>query len=496
MSIVFDHNLGSVWQRAGGNANGMSAYLLKLAWLTPQQRCRAERLRQARMLFDGRHRQYFLDEGRTQHDFPPLKEGACKFFEPYNLLTNVAQKMADLLFGEACRVHVDDQQLQTTIDAIVDRSWLPARLNGSAVECCWAGYTFLEISRSGGNAMISHTPAEEIYPLGVAGPDYQFGAYVRYATQCVDGGAGKKPRRLLLETKYTAGLITRACYELDQAGPEGESKKSQVSIEQWPERQADGATPLLEQEATGLSRPSLIYVPNGYEAASDFDQLIDVQDAMHAKNTQIARVIAKHADPKLAAPEAAADPKGNLPRSAEVYFYRDKNDVPSYITWNAELEAASQDRDFARSAFSTIAEMPLSLLGVKDDSSVETASKMRLSAAPALAKAARKATFWQAAIRLAVALAVEAESGSRPVVPIGVEMKDGLPIDSKERADEISSLRSSGVLPKRRALQMQGLDQAAVDKDLQELDDEAKQSTPSVLLSEPGMPGPNDSAAA
>src|SRR5687767_14354719 len=45
------------------------------AFLSAAERSRLERVRQARMLLDGRHREYFLDEGRTQFDFPQVRAG-------------------------------------------------------------------------------------------------------------------------------------------------------------------------------------------------------------------------------------------------------------------------------------------------------------------------------------------------------------------------------------------------------------------------------------
>jgi hypothetical protein len=138
--------------------------------------------------------------------------------------------------------------------------------------------------------------------------------------------------------------------------------------------------------------------------------------------------------------------------------------------------------------------MPLSLLGVKDDSSVETAAKMRLAAAPAMAKAARKSVVWRQAIQMAMALAIEAETGSAPPVgKIGVEMRDGLPDDEVERATTIATLRGARVMSRKRALQMQWLDAGTVRDEMDELAREDAQATPSVLFGEPA-PGIGDGA--
>ena len=58
-----------VWVHTTLPAPGASDASGAPAFLTPYERDRLERVRQSRMLLDGRHREYFLDEGRTQFDF-------------------------------------------------------------------------------------------------------------------------------------------------------------------------------------------------------------------------------------------------------------------------------------------------------------------------------------------------------------------------------------------------------------------------------------------
>lgn len=483
MSLISDHNLGKVWKHEGGSAQSMLRRE-QLAWLTPAQRCLAEQIRQARMLFEGNDRGYYVDEGRSAYTFAPIKAGEPAFYRPLNLLTLISLKMADLLFGESCRISIENDGLQSIVDGVVKRSWLNATLSAAATECSWAGRTYLEITRVNGDALIGHVAADEIFPLGAAGPDRQHGSYVRYATAEVGGENGTATTTLLLETYYTAGAITRRCWKIEPTGGTV-ARTEPVNLDRWLVKNDD--QPLPESEATGLSRPSIVFIPNGYQAASDYDGLISAQDDVSAKHTQLARVLAKHADPRLYMPETAVDPAtGNVSAAAEVFFGRDKaSDKPEYITWNAELASAIEDRKFALLVFATKAEMPLSLLGIKDDSTAETASKMRLNAATAIAKASRVASYWQGALALAMSLAIEAETGRLPAEAIGVEMRDGLPVDEKERGETIATLRTAGVMSRRRALEAQYLEPTDVDAELKELDEETKQSMPSTLMGEP-----------
>jgi hypothetical protein len=492
LAVITDHSLGNVWQRSGGSANYVER-AEHLAWMPRVHRLRQERMRQARLLFGGAHRQYFLDEKRSGHTFKPLADGGEPFYQPYNLLGLVSRKTADLLFGESPRIYVDDATTQEAVDQIVDRSWLFGVLLDAATEASWAGGSYLEITRHDGQAYVGHAPAQEVYAEGRAGPDRQHASYVRYATTEVAAASGTGVDRLLLVTRYATGRIERELYKLDRVDASGLKATGREPIERWPERR-DGQ-PLLDAEATGLSRPSIVWVPNEYNGTSDYDGLIDAQDALNAKHTQIARILARHSDPALIAGEDAADEDGNLRFADGVLYERDgPGKGVRYLTWDGQLDAAQQDRNFALSALATQAEMPLSLLGVKDDATAETAQKMRLQASNALAKAQRKAVTWREAIRLALSLAVEAEIG-RPPPPdksLGVEMRDGLPDDEESRANVIATLRAAGVLSIDRGLELQYLDPQSKEEEKSRLATEHARTTPSVLFGEPGEAGETD----
>src|SRR3954467_10691301 len=81
------------------------------AFLTEEQQARLERIRQARMLYDGRHREYFLGEQRTQFDFPAVRAGdrVLQAYETVNAIKLVCNKTADLLFGAEADIDADDE---------------------------------------------------------------------------------------------------------------------------------------------------------------------------------------------------------------------------------------------------------------------------------------------------------------------------------------------------------------------------------------------------
>src|SRR5215212_5436310 len=151
-------------------------------FLTDEQKARLERIRQARMLYDGRHREYFLDEGRTQFDFPRVRAGPriVQLYLTYNVLGLISLKGADLLFGQAPMLRASGAAQQAALGEFVDRTNLHALLYGCAVDASYEGECFLEVCAKGGKTYLVQVPADEIFPVGERAPDGQFDRYARY----------------------------------------------------------------------------------------------------------------------------------------------------------------------------------------------------------------------------------------------------------------------------------------------------------------------------
>jgi hypothetical protein len=84
------------------------------AYLPAEFQCHWERIRQARLLRSGQHRQYFLNEQRSQFDFPPLEANGRRItpFIHYGLLGLIANKSGDLLFGQEPTLSATDNARQ------------------------------------------------------------------------------------------------------------------------------------------------------------------------------------------------------------------------------------------------------------------------------------------------------------------------------------------------------------------------------------------------
>lgn len=482
--------VSAVWsgnQNSAFNSLRLQGYA---AFLTDAQKCRLERLRQARLLFNGEHRKYYLDEARTSFNFPFVKNNGVtsKMYLTYNVLGLISLKGADLLFGQAPLLDCDDEAQWDALQALARRTQLHAVLMDAAIAASAEGEIYLEgVIHTDGQVYIRQIPNETIFPAGELGPDGQYGSYVRYL--CRNAGTAETPIWLLLETTIAPGLISRACCQLDKAM----KKIKQLDLAVWdPALSAADA-----QTATGITQNTIVWVPNQAGIArSDYDCALELQDAVNAKNTQISRVLQKHSDPKLAVPRKMADPQGNIPALAELFYTDSPEDIPQYITWNAELANALADRGFALNQLLVRTETSPVLLGLKEGAAPDAYKKVRLESFNSLTKAARKSIVWTSAVQqiLNVAMAME---NTLPGIgyatdPVGVTLRDGIPADEGEQATTIATLRAAGAMSRRRAVRMQLGDEEATDSELAELDREAANATPSVLFGEPTGERTND----
>jgi hypothetical protein len=230
---------------------------------------------------------------------------------------------------------------------------------------------------------------------------------------------------------------------------------------------------------TGIPSTTITWIPNTLvrgQPVSDFDGAIELQDALNAKNSQVGRVLLKHSDPRMAFPEEAFDPTtGGIRSDHDVFAYGpDANRVPRYITWDAGLQHALEDRAFILNQLLVRTETSQVLLGMKQGAAPDAYKKVRLEAFNSLTKAARKTAFWTTGIRRAIGLAQDLENlvpgGQRYARKhIAVELRDGIPNDEKEHAERLSILKAAGLISLERALTEQLHDPGAVKKEMARL---------------------------
>lgn len=457
-------------------------------YLSKPEAARLERIRQARMLFDGRHRELFLDERRTQFNFRQVRtnDGAVKvLYVTTNILKLVAMKAADLLFGETPLINSDDQEMDLAIAGIAGRSGLHQVLYQAAVDASVEGDAYLESILYDGDVYIQQVPGEEMSPVGALLPDGQYAAYVRRTIEQV--GQGEQTHTLLLEATYKAGSIERKCFDVT-AGT-----KLALPLKAWP---AFAQKTPADLEQTGIEWNTITWVPNlmvRRRAVSDFDGVVELQDTLNAKASQLAVVILKHSQPKLLVPEQQADPNGNLP-DAEVLFKRD-NETAEYLTWDAQLDAAMKDRQFVLQLLLVQTETSPVLLGLKEGAAPDAYRKVKLEAFNSLTKAARRAVYWAEGVRTAIttALMLNATLGGGHYVDseISVQLRDGIPSDALDEASRLATLKTSDIVDDQWCLEQLLSDPTEVEEILARKEQKARAAMPPIMFSqEPGVGEP------
>lgn len=462
-------------------------------FLTRDQRVRLERIRQARMLFDGRHERYFLDERRTRFSFRQVRTAGGEvrtLYLTFNVLRLVSLKAADLLMGEPPLIGSTSPAHADALEALADRTGLHQVLYQAAADASAEGEAFLEALVYDNQVYIQQVDSAEVFPVGPVMPDGQHAAYRRLQVDHVPGSNPARPVRLLLETTYRPGTIERHCYQLDDR----HRTTREVALDQWPAfRGAERPVPPVQR--TGIGWNTMVWVPNlilRRRAVSDYDGgVVSMQDAFNAKCSQLAVVLLKHAQPKLLLPEALGAPeagRGARPGD-EVYFTRAGDPEPKYVTWEAQLEAAQKDRAFALNQILVQTETSPVLLGLKEGAAPDAYRKVRLESFNSLTKAARRAVYWTQGVRTILTVASMLEQtlpGVRyDLGEISVELRDGIPVDALDRATELATLRSAGLKSVRKGLEELLGEPAAVDEELAELQRERDAATPSVLFGEP-----------
>ena len=238
---------------------------------------------------------------------------------------------------------------------------------------------------------------------------------------------------------------------------------------------------------TGVAQNTITWIPNLLirgNPVSDYDGAIELQDALNAKNSQVGRVLLKHSDPRLAFPEELFDEQGNVRSDHEVFAFHDPKRLPQYITWDAELQHAMADRAFI-----------LNQLLVRTETSPVTARAERRRRARGVQEGPpgkfqqsleSRAQGGVLESRVAPGAGRRAGAGERhsPAAaryergPLGIQLRDGIPLDELDRAQRLAVLRGAGLISVERALEEELQDPSAVAKELARLEGEAVDTGP------------------
>ena len=210
-------------------------------------------------------------------------------------------------------------------------------------------------------------------------------------------------------------------------------------------------------EQTGVDAPLVVHVANlatsdRIYGLDDYDDLTSIVQELEVRFAQVARVLDRHADPKMFGPDVTRrDPEtGVLVADIGDYIPREPGEEPpGYIVWDAQTEASFRQVEMLMEQFYMLSETSPAAFGNLKAGLAESGSALRRLMMAPLAKVNRVRMGFDAGLREVLRLAALLDSG-RAVEPV-IGWADGLPDDESEEirneatavASEVTSRRSS-----------------------------------------------------
>ncbi len=446
-------------------------------YLTDKESARVKQLADLRLIFEGKHKEYFYRGNRSQHVYKALGPNASNvLYITENLPGRCTLKFADLLFGEELVVEPADADQQTAeaIARISQASRLHPLLYNAATVASWAGKAYWQAVVRNGQVRLESVAPEHVFPRYDLGSDRLVGATIKFTVRIGD-------QQYVRVIDHAPGQITNSLWLL---------KKNSLSVESRAPLELAGSG-LTEIQPTGIDELMIVEICNystGGVGASDYDgECLTLVDEVNNRRSQISRVLDKHADPAVQALESLFDEHGNLKASGRALAVDDMSkDAMKYITWQAQLADAGTALTDARGAFLGHMEIAPELLGRSAGTSADSWKKFKLVVTQTLARVNRKRIYMAPSIEDVFRIAFKLENihtpgVTYPVLPTTLTWSDGLPIDDEDMMGVVTGYYSSGLMSRKRALTWMHSDKAIVEEELELIEAEAEASLPTAL---------------
>lgn len=446
-------------------------------------------------LFDGSHWEAFNIRIANEHynkEYSRLKYLACNF---PGLISKVA---ADLLFSEPVKASADDTKTHDFLQALISQNKLHAQNYESALGNSRHGDSIYKLRIGSLNPGEEATTViiEDITPA-IYFPKLDPGntraePKEKELAWVVEYGGKKYLRKEIHEP----GRIYNKLYLL-----QNERIQQEVTFE------TIGLT-IPEEEDTKISKSLIVHVPNWRDSSRYFgyDDYADLTSLFYGLNNRMTKtenILDKHSDPILALPEGVLDEKGEVKKEAFHMFEIPSEGVgtapkPEYITWNASLDANFKHIEKMIDMLYMFSETSPDAFGM-GQGQAESGRALKLKLMRTVAKVARKRVYYDIALKellttaqelaLAHGVGVMNEKTRNYDIKPGaietpeLEWQDGLPVDSRETAEEEEiRLRSGNTSVADSIMRLDGVDQDIADKKAQEI---AKENTIEIPTSSP-----------
>lgn len=438
-----------------------------------------------RLLFKGRHQEVFerIQSWIEKSNDKSIVYIVCNFA---GLISKVS---ADMLFGEKLKYVVGAKggTYQEQLDRLVENNNLNSLNYEMGLSASWRGEVIYKIRweefEDGDNRSIIE-PASPACFWPILNEDN-----VKDLKGGVFGHIKKGPdlndeRRYLKIERHLPGSIENELWLLNQ---DGRTIKDQVALNTFEEYAG-----MSEKQETGYPGLLFHYTPNwrledSFWGISDYYDLEGIFDEINNRVSRISRVLDKHESPRLILPPGIMqfDEKTQrwyiekedfealeIPGNDETV----RDDLPKYLTWDAELNAAfTQLEKLIELAF-YVSETSPDAFGMNQGGVAESGRALKFRLIRTLAKVNRKKIYFDEAIKSAImkALTLEAEYGNGKDPEdfnLRLEWADGIPDDPMEQAT-IENIRTGNAPTtsiRSAVRRLDDLDGEALDQELEEI---------------------------
>ena len=384
------------------------------------ERARLKRYADNDALFDGRHELVFREVWQRLFRRDPLMKMSVEMCLPWP--KRLSTLWADLLIGETPGVSdAKDDGLTQYLSDLVKRLSLWRSAYQAAIDTSRFGDAVFKVRRDDAGRtkvavihpscwfpVVSETDCTEIIAHVLAWPT---------------GDPEKGTGRLQVEI-HEAGRVEYRVYD-HNGGVLNPTA---------------GIGKLLEQseERTEIDAPLVVHIANTATSGrlyghDDYSDLTAILQELEVRFAQNARILDKHADPKMFGPDYTRKDEETGQTVADIgdYVPLDEGETPpGYIAWNAQLDSSFKQIDELIQQFYILSETSPAVFGDVKSGLAESGSALkRLLMAP-LAKVNRIRLGFDDGLREVIRLAALLDSG-KAVEPV-ISWKDGLPDDEAE----------------------------------------------------------------
>jgi hypothetical protein len=418
-------------------------------WPPEGHQKRLESYDRYRLLFTGRHDDVYA---RVQQ-WLEREVDKTLIYIVVNFAALISKVCADLLFGEQVRVVAGDEGSpeQLAVDAIVSDNNLHTRAYEMALSSSWRGDAVLKARFGKPAAWESDRVIVESVPASCFFPHLN-GDNVQETTGATLGwlkeSGGKK---YLRKEIHEPGIIRNELWLLD-----GNRLKQQVplkTLEEYAE--------LPESQDTGYPGLLVEHVPNWrlddmFWGISDYQDLESLFDELNNRVSRVSRILDKHSDPKLILPPGVMKYDDSRKR-----WYVEKEDLqvvevdqaevgdlPRYLVWDAQLEAAFRQIDKLLELLMMTSEVSPAAFGLDKNGVAESGRALKFRLLRTLAKVNRKKLYFDQGLKRILYAAqvldvTHGKGGYEPSMP-RIEWADGLPADDFEQAQVEQTRMAAG----------------------------------------------------